>query len=397
MLPTTNITKVHHPAFSPRWYVLLVTTFGMAFTFAVWSALAPLAPILQQDLNLNHTEVSILIALPILSGSILRIPLGILTDRYGGKNVFLALLLFTLIPLIALGTFVSSYYQLLGWGLLLGVAGTSFAIGIPYLSKCFPPENQGLALGIFGMGNGGTALASFLAPRIAANGDWHHVFLWFSLPIILMIFLFLKLKDKSRPLATNVSWSNYQRILRSDVKVWILSLLYFVTFGVFVALSNYIPKLVTDQFNLSKTYGGTLAGTFVILATLTRPLGGWLADHFPTKRILTLVFIALGLAGIALAINSSIWVVSALLFIIGGVAGIGNGAIFKLVALLYPKNIGVVTGIVGAAGGLGGFFPPLVLGLFKDNLGTYSFNFLFLSAFAILSLYLNKKLNSSRN
>lgn len=149
-----------------RWYVLLIATLGMAFTFSIWSGLSPLAPTFQTALHLSHTEVSILIAIPILSGSILRIPLGFLTDRYGGKKIFCALFLFILIPTFAFGTYVSTYVELLFWGFLLGIAGTSFAVGIPYLSRWFPPEQHGLALGLFGMGNGGTALSLFLTKKL---------------------------------------------------------------------------------------------------------------------------------------------------------------------------------------------------------------------------------------
>ncbi|WP_434511014.1 MFS transporter [Desulfitobacterium sp. AusDCA] len=394
LLKLNDQAKKQSPYSPYRWYVLSITTLSMAFTFAVWSALSPLAPILQQDLHLTHTEISILIALPILSGSILRIPIGILTDRYGGKKIFAALLLYTLIPMFALETFVSTYPQLLVWGLLLGAAGTSFAIGIPYLSKWFPPENQGLALGLFGMGNGGTAIASFLAPQIAQNTNWHFVFFWFSLLIILALFLFLTIKKEPRPSSETISWLTYKQILRSDVKVWILSFLYFVTFGLFVAFSNYIPKLVTDVFNLPKTYGGSLAGIFVILATLTRPLGGWLSDHIDAKTILSIVFAILSTIGIVLSLDLSLPLFSVLLFVIACAAGTGNGAVFKLVALYYPKHTGIVTGIVGAAGGLGGFFPPLILGLCKDQFDTYAYNFIFLSIFALLSLYLNQKLRN---
>ncbi|WP_425806057.1 nitrate/nitrite transporter [Desulfitobacterium sp. Sab5] len=394
LLKLNDQAKKQSPYSPYRWYVLSITTLSMAFTFAVWSALSPLAPILQQDLHLTHTEISILIALPILSGSILRIPIGILTDRYGGKKIFAALLLYTLIPMFALETFVSTYPQLLVWGLLLGAAGTSFAIGIPYLSKWFPPENQGLALGLFGMGNGGTAIASFLAPQIAQNTNWHFVFFWFSLLIILALFLFLTIKKEPRPSSETISWLTYKQILCSDVKVWILSFLYFVTFGLFVAFSNYIPKLVTDVFNLPKTYGGSLAGIFVILATLTRPLGGWLSDHIDAKTILSIVFAILSTIGIVLSLDLSLPLFSILLFVIACAAGTGNGAVFKLVALYYPKYTGIVTGIVGAAGGLGGFFPPLILGLCKDQFDTYAYNFIFLSIFALLSLYLNQKLRN---
>lgn len=382
-----------------RWYALTVAILGMTATFAVWAALAPLATQFQKNLNLSNAQTSTLIAIPVLLGALMRIPMGMLTDRYGGKKVFLALLAFSLIPTFALGTFVSSYSGLIAWALILGMAGTSFAVGVPYVSKWFPPEKQGLALGLFGMGNGGTAIAAYYAPRIAQNSDWHNVFLWFSIPLILVFILFLFAKDAPSSKGPGKSWAQIWQVIKENPVIWILSLFYFVTFGGFVTFANYIPKLIVDVYGMPKTTGGSVAAMFVIMATVARPLGGWLADKIGGKTVLYLVFSFMGVVGITLAIGLPLNYFTPLIWALGFIAGLGNGAVFKLVAQYFAKDTGVATGIVGASGGLGGFFPPLFLGLFRDTLGSYSISFILLTAFAaiciLISLFLLHRLTSN--
>lgn len=372
-----------------RWYALIVATLGMAATFAIWGALAPLASQFQLNLGLSNTQVSALIAIPVLLGSVMRIPIGILTDQYGGKRVFLALLGFSLIPTLVLGTRVNSYAGLIFWAFILGMSGTSFAIGVPFVSKWFPPNKQGIALGLFGMGNGGTAIASFYAPKIAQNGDWHNVFLWFALPILLMMILFLFAKDAPGAIGQKKSFGDIQKVIQSSPMVWILSFFYFITFGGFVAFSSYIPKLMVDLYSLPRTTVGSIAAIFVIMATLGRPFGGSLADHLGGRNVLYVVFAFIGLVGLFLAFGLPLGIFSLTIWALGFIAGIGNGAVFKLVPQYFSKDTGIATGIVGAAGGLGGFFPPLFMGFFKDTFGTYSFGFILLSLFTFISILFN--------
>lgn len=380
--------SIHSPGkIFARWYALIAAMLGMAVTFAVWAALSPLAPLFQFSLGLTHTEVSIIIAIPVLLGSVMRIPVGILTDRFGGKRVFLGLLVFSLVPTLVLGTSVSSFRGLVGWALILGLAGTSFAVGIPYVSKWFPPGRQGLALGLFGMGNGGTAIASFYGPRIAQASDWHHVFLVFAVPIILVLLLFIFAKDAPQAATERKTWANTAKLLYANPLVWLLSFFYFITFGSFVALSNYIPKLMADTYGLTHTSCGTVAAVFVIMATLGRPAGGWLSDRFGGRRILKGIFTGIGLAGILLTFTMPPSTYVLLIYGLGLLAGIGNGSVFKLVPQYFKNDTGVATGIIGAAGGLGGFFPPLFLGIFRDQLGSYTPGFLFLTVFCLLSLF----------
>jgi len=315
--------------------------------------------------------------------------MGMLTDHYGGKKVFLSLLIFSLLPTFVLGTAISSYNGLLLWAFVLGMTGTSFAIGIPMVSKWFPPENQGMALGLFGIGNGGTALAGFFAPKIAQTSDWHHVFLWFSIPIIIVIFLFLFVHDAPNSTGRSKSWRDISRIVRGRPVIWILSFFYFVTFGGFVAFANYIPKLMVDLYHLPKTTSGSIAALFVIMATLGRPLGGWVSDRLGAKNILYFVFVLMGIVGLFLAGGVPLSIFAPIIYSMGFFAGIGNGAVFKLVPQFFAEDTGLATGIVGAAGGLGGFFPPLFMGVFRDSFGSYAPGFLLLSLFALSSIMFN--------
>ncbi len=383
-----NLTTSRTTSFR-RWYALIVAMLGMAATFALWASFSPLASLFQTSLHLSNTQISILIAIPVLLGSVMRIPVGMLTDRYGGKKVFLCLLIFSLLPTFVLGTVISSYNGLLLWAFVLGMTGTSFAIGIPIVSKWFPPENQGMALGLFGMGNGGTALAGLFAPRIAQASNWHHVFLWFSIPIIVLIILFLFLQDAPNSTGRSKSWSDIFRLLRERPLIWVLSFFYFVTFGGFVAFANYIPKLMVDLYHLSKTTSGSIAALFVIMATIGRPLGGWLSDRLGARKILYLVFVLMGIVGLSLAGGLPLSTFSYVVYTIGFFTGIGNGAVFKLVPQFFAEDTGLATGIIGAAGGLGGFFPPLFMGIFRDSFGSYAPGFLLLSLFALTSIIFN--------
>lgn len=285
-----------------QWYALFVAMLGMMVTFTIWGALSPLATLFQSELLLNHTQVSILIAIPVLLGSVMRIPMGLLTDRYGGKRVFIALLILSLLPTFVLGTLITSYSGLLVWAFVLGIAGTSFAVGIPFVSKWFPPGHQGLALGIFGIGNGGTAISAFFAPRIAQASSWPHVFLWFSLPIFLVIILFFFTRDAPTVTKTQ-SWSAWKSALRNSPLIGVLALFYFVTFGCFVAFSTYLPKLLVDIYGLPKITSGSIAALFVVTATIGRPLGGWLSDKFSGERVLRFIFLFIVAAGLVLALD----------------------------------------------------------------------------------------------
>jgi MFS transporter, NNP family, nitrate/nitrite transporter len=358
---------------------LIMATLAFTVSFAAWSLLAPLAPQFQKQYHLSDFAVSLMIAVPVILGSLARIPMGVLTDRFGGRRVMTALLAFLIFPLLGM-TLANSLGAFLFWGFLLGMAGSSFAVGAPYVSRWFGPEKQGLVLGIFGMGNIGTAIAARVAPQVAKSNGWQAVFVLFAVIVALMaVAYYLIAGEESRP-ATTASMGQRMAVLRREKLAWLFSLFYFVTFGGFVAFSLYLPKLLVDNFGLEKLDAGNRAAGFVIVATLMRPLGGWLSDRLGGSNVLKVVFAVVPLLALILAFQPSIVLLTVCFLTMAALFGLGNGAVFKLVPQYFAKETGVVTGLVGAAGGLGGFFPPLILGFVKGAFGSYALGYVLLAA-----------------
>ncbi len=368
---------------------LVLATLGFALCFSVWGLVAPLAPQFQELYKLSNTQISVVIATPVILGSLFRIPLGLITDRFGGRVVFTGLMLVVTVPVLFIGLLGGSFAGLLFWGFLIGLAGASFAVGVPFVNKWFPPHMQGLALGVYGMGNIGTAVAAYSAPAIAAFYGWQWAFWVFIIPLIAMAAVFWTLGRDAPSTGPRPSVTAGLVLFREEVMPWVLSLFYFLTFGGFVAMGIYLPKLLVDLFGFTQTGAGMRAAGFVVLATLSRPVGGWLADKIGGSRTLMISFALLPVMALILSFEPGIF-----LFTIGALTsavlfGLGNGAVFKLVAEYYPAKTGAVTGVVGAAGGLGGFFPPLVLGVVRDATGAYTLGFIFLAVFAVGCLLVN--------
>lgn len=376
---------------SRKGYVALgMATLAFAVSFAAWSLLSPLATQLQKQYKIGDFEISVLLAVPVILGALVRIPMGVLTDRFGGRRVMTALLAFVVIPCIGM-MFADSYWSLVFWAFWLGVAGSSFAVGVPFVSRFFGPEKQGLVIGIFGMGNVGTAISARAAPEIAkGSGGWQAVFLYFAIAIVIMAVLFYFLaRDEPRLTGPTKTMSQRLTVLRREKLTWLFSLFYFVTFGGFVAFGIYLPKLLSDVFGLDKVDAGNRTAGFVVLATFARPLGGWLSDKIGANKVLTAVFIIVPLMALILAFSPDIVLLTICFLVIATFLGLGNGAVFKLVPQYFAKEAGTVTGLVGAAGGLGGFFPPIVMGGFKASLGNYSVGYILLAALALICLVLN--------
>ena len=367
---------------------LFLSTTAFAVSFAVWGLIAALAPTFTQIYTLSATQKSVMIALPVLLGSLGRIVAGMLADRFGGKKVMAALLILAAFPAVAIG-FSTTYNQLLIFGLLLGIAGTTFPVGVGFTSRWFAPEKQGTALGIYGMGNIGQSIAVFFAPVLAAQfGDWRVVFFVFAAVTLVWGIVFYLLAENDTTTARPRSMAEMIAPLKRSSTAWILSLFYFLTFGGFVALALYMPTFLREIFNLTPTEAGARTAGFVVLATLMRPVGGSLSDKMGGARVLIFVFAAIAALSLLLSFASIVP------FTIGALGcaaalGLGNGAVFKLVPQYFPKETGTVTGLVGAFGGLGGFFPPIELGLVKDATGSYVIGFGLLSAFAIVCLAVN--------
>jgi NNP family nitrate/nitrite transporter-like MFS transporter len=361
---------------------LFLSTTAFAVSFAVWGLLAALAPTFTQLYNLSATQKSVMIAVPVLLGSIGRLFSGMLADKFGGRNVMSALLVFSAIPAIAVG-FSTSFTQLVIFGLFLGIAGTTFPVGVGFTSRWFAQDKQGTALGVYGMGNIGQSIAVFFAPVLAiALGDWRTVFFIFAAVTLIWGIIFYLSAANDTTTARPRSLSEMLQPLRTSKTAWVLSLFYFLTFGGFVALALYMPTLLREIFGLTPTDAGARTAGFVILATLMRPIGGIVADKIGGAKVLLFVFAVIAALSLLLSFTTIV------LFTIGALGcaaalGLGNGAVFKLVPQYFPKETGTVTGLVGAFGGLGGFFPPIELGLVKDATGTYTIGFALLSLFAV--------------
>jgi len=379
------MTETHRPGASRA---LFLSTTAFAVSFAVWGLIAALAPTFTQIYSLSATEKSLMIAVPVLLGSIGRLFSGILADKYGGRTVFAALLVFSAVPAIAIG-FSTSFSQLVVFGLLLGIAGTTFPVGVGFTSRWFAPEKQGTALGVYGMGNIGQSVAVFLAPVLALQlGDWRTVFFIFAAVTFVWGIVFFAFAQNDATTARPRSLAESFSVLKASKTAWILALFYFLTFGGFVALALYMPTFLREIFALTPTDAGARTAGFVVLATLMRPVGGILADKVGGAKVLIFVFAAIAILSLLLSFTTIA------LFTIGALGcaaalGLGNGAVFKLVPQYFPKETGTVTGLVGAFGGLGGFFPPIELGLVKDATGSYTIGFMLLSLFALGCLAVN--------
>lgn len=373
--------------------VLILATMAFAVCFAGWSLFGPLAVYLKAEFNLSSSAVGLLLATPVLLGSIVRVPIGILTDKYGGRKVFSALLLFTFFPMFFAG-FVHSYLLLLICGFFFGVAGASFAIGVPQVSQWYPKEKQGLSLGIYGVGNVGTAFAVFGAPFIAESMGWNKVFIFYSIPLLFMAAAYWFLSaDAPKPVnAKPQTFNDKIKVYKSSHLIWVFSLFYFMTFGFFVCFALLLPSYLRETFDVTPVKAGTLTSIFVFLATFLRILGGYLGDVFSGRNLLTILSVSLIGVLFYLNLNSSLAFALAAFYCMACLLGIGNGVVFKLVAEYFPKDTGTVGGMVGAAGGLGGFFLPIIMGTIKDYTNNNSLGFIFISLVCLMCLsFMEKK------
>jgi NNP family nitrate/nitrite transporter-like MFS transporter len=307
--------------------------------------------------------------------------LGILTDRFGGRIVFSILLMLTIVPATAL-YFDHSYPSLLFWGFLMGMAGTSFAVGVAFVSGWFPPHQQGTTLGIYGAGNIGQSVAVFGGPVIAKAIGIPMTFIVYALVAVAWGGIFAIGASNAKPPSKSKSLAENIQVLKTEKLAWVLSIFYALTFGGFVALSIYLPTLHKEVFGLSPEEAGARTAIFVLVATLARPIGGILSDRLGGSKLLMYVFVGIALTG-GLMATTSIWSFSIGALCCAVLLGFGNGGVFKLVPQYFPHQTGSVTGLVGAAGGLGGFFPPIVLGICRDATGSYAIGFGLFVLFAL--------------
>ncbi len=380
------LTKHSVPAQQGAYLQLLLATTGFGLNFWAWALIGPLGPAYKTALDLSSFQQALVVALPVLVGSLGRIPVGALTDRFGARVMFPAISFLTMLPLLYLGFFGDSLSQLLLGGFFLGLGGTTFAIGIPMVNGWFPPERRGLALGIFGMGMGGTAISAFTTVKLAQAHS--RAFPFFLLTIILGLYgllaLLLVRDAKTRSQSSTGFWHRTWTTMRMGVTIR-LSALYAVGFGGFVAFSVYLVTYLKNAYGLTQTDAASRTAGFVVLAVIARPIGGWLSDKFHPVPVLVSAFMLITiLAGVA-SFHFELIPVATCAFL-GMAAGLGAaaGACFALVALVSPANsVGSITGVVGAAGGLGGFIPPLVMGSIYGSTGSYAVGLILLSVVAL--------------
>ncbi|MGE7902787.1 nitrate/nitrite transporter [Peribacillus sp. NPDC094092] len=364
---------------------LLASFLYFDISFMIWVLLGALGVYITKDFGLSPAEKGLIVAIPILGGSFFRIVLGYLTDRIGPRKTAIGGMLVTMIPLFWGWLFGESLAELYLIGILLGVAGASFAAALPMASRWYPPHLQGLAMGIAGAGNSGTLFATLFGPRIAESLGWHNVMGLALIPltIVFVIYILIAKDAPSQPPAKPLK--EYFNVFKLT-DTWYFCILYSVTFGGFVGFTSFLSIFFVDEYGLTRIRAGEFVTLCVIAGSFFRPVGGFIADKIGGVKLLMFLFAGLTICMFGISFLYSLTVVTILLFIGMLFLGMGNGAVFQLVPQRFSKEIGFITGIVGAAGGVGGFLVPNILGTLKQITGTYATGFLVFSAVGIVAL-----------
>ncbi|MBG0812843.1 nitrate/nitrite transporter [Planomonospora sp. ID82291] len=372
---------------------LILATTAFAVTFWAWNLIGPLARTYSKQLDLSPTQTSMLVAIPVLVGSLGRIPVGMLADRLGGRLMFAVICFVSIIPVLGVG-WSGSYGALLFWGFLLGVAGTSFAVGVPFVNAWYEPARRGFATGVFGAGMGGTALSAFLTPRLveAVGRAQTHLLMAAALAVTGVVMLLLSRNSPAWKPSTEPALPRMRDAMRIRA-TWQCAFLYAVAFGGFVAFSTYLPTLLQNVYAFTQTEAGLRTAGFSIAAVIARPVGGILSDRIGPVRVLTASFAGAVVMALVLVLEPPPEIPAGLTFVVMAFfLGFGTGGVFALVAkLVEPSRVGTVTGLVGAAGGLGGYFPPLVMGVVYSAFGAYTVGYVLLAATALAALLYTRR------
>jgi NNP family nitrate/nitrite transporter-like MFS transporter len=376
--------------------MLAMATLGFALNFWAWALLSPLAVSFTAALHLTAFQQAVLVAVPVLVGSLGRIPVGALTDRYGGRVMFPIISLATVVPVLYLGLVGhSSLASLVVGGFFLGIAGTAFAVGVPFVSAWFPPERKGFAVGVFGAGMGGTAISALTTVRLVNAHTMSTPFLIAAAVLTAYgVVAALVLRDSpTRSIPTESLGRRLAGAARLPI-TWQAAALYAICFGGYVAFSVYLPTYLKNAYGLTPADAANRMAGFVIVAVLMRPVGGWLSDRVRAGSVLAVAFGVVAVGAMIQSSTPSLVPLGTVVFLAMAAAlGAGSGATFALVAQRAPApKVGSVTGIVGAAGGLGGFVPPLVMGSIFGHSGDYRTGLLALAAMAVLVLLLSVSL-----
>lgn len=384
--------------------VLTASTTAFTVCFAVWVMFSIIGIPIKQLLGLSETQFGLLAAIPILTGSLIRLPLGMWTDKFGGRPVFFLLMLSAVVPIYMLA-YATKYWHFLVLGLFVGVAGGSFSVGISYTARWFEKSKQGFAMGIFGAGNAGAAVTKFIAPTLVVAAGWESVPRVYAIALLVTAigFWFFTHTDPSHRVATTVTLRDQLAALK-DVRVWKYSQYYSLVFGGYVGLSLWMTRYYISEYGFGLQQAALIASIFVLPSGVIRAAGGWMSDrwgaHTVTWWVMWTSWICLGLLSIpqtTLTFNTvagprtvhvglNWWVFTALLFVVGLAWGFGKASVFKHISDEYPHNIGVISGVVGLIGGLGGFLLPIKFGALLDLTGVRSSAFVLLFGITTVSV-----------
>ncbi|MCG1084784.1 NarK/NasA family nitrate transporter [Staphylococcus epidermidis] len=372
---------------------LTLQTLSLVAGFMAWSIISPLMPFISQDVDISPGQISVILAIPVILGSVLRVPFGYLTNIVGAKWVFFWSFIVLLLPIFLLGQAQSPGMLMLS-GFFLGIGGAIFSVGVTSVPKYFSKDKVGLANGIYGVGNIGTAVSPFCAPVLAGAIGWQNTVRSYLIILSIFAILMFLLGDKNEP-KVKIPLMAQVKDLSKNYKLYYLSLWYFITFGAFVAFGIFLPNFLVDHFSIDKVDAGIRSGIFIALATFLRPVGGVIGDKFNAVQALIIDFVIMIIGALILSLSSHIVLFTIGCLAISICAGIGNGLIFKLVPSYFSKEAGSANGIVSMMGGLGGFFPPLVITFVTSITGSSHLAFFFLAIFGVIALitmiHLNKK------
>jgi NNP family nitrate/nitrite transporter-like MFS transporter len=375
--------------------MLTLATIGFAVNFWAWALLSPLGPLFREQGtvgSLSESDVALMVAVPVVVGSLGRIVVGALTDRYGGRLMFPLISVITIVPILFLAfVALDSYSLLLVGGFFLGIAGTTFAVGVPFVNAWFPPERRGLAVGIFGAGMGGTAISALTTVKLFSNVGEKAPFLITAVVLaVYAVVAWLLLRD---PPGRVVPGTSLAARVVANAKLpitWQACILYAVAFGGYVAFSVYLPAYLKTEYGLSPAGAANRMAGFVVVAVVMRPIGGWLSDRFGAIPVLAGGYGVVVVTASVVSTHPPVDTLGALAFLTMAAAlGAGSGATFALIAkVTEPARVGGVTGLVGAAGGFGGFVPPLLMGYIYGRAGSYEWGLYLLAITAALTLLL---------
>ena len=405
MAAAAGSSKESGPSLKTRqWSVAVMSTIAFTVCFAVWMMFAVIGIPIKKMLDLNATQFGLLTATPVLTGSLVRVPLGMWTDKFGGRIVFFLLMIATVVPIWLIG-YATEYWPFLVLGLFVGLAGGSFSVGTPYVARWFDKRHQGFAMGVFGAGNSGAAVTKFVAPAIVVAVGWTYVPQVYAVGMLVtaIAFWMFTYSDPAHLVPGNVTYRRQLESLR-DPKVWKYCQYYSIVFGGYVALSLWMVNYYVGEFGLDIRVAALLAACFSLPGGVLRAIGGWMSDKWGAHRVTWWVmwvswiclfvlsypqtdFPVLTVKGPqTLHIGLNVYTFTAIMAVLGVAWAFGKASVFKYISDDYPTNIGAISGIVGLAGGLGGFILPIMFGALMDLTGIRSSAFMLMYGVVWVSL-----------